>query len=256
LKVLSFYPNRSISKPISIEINGSAYLPIIDVQGNIIKLISSWGFTKEENNFTSFGENVDKEKISLLNPWKYQGKRFDSEMNLIYFGKRYYDPSIARWISSDPIGFEDSLNLYQYVKNNPFKYLDYNGQFAILIPLFIWGASLTIAEIGVIVGSGVAIATAAWGGDKIAYGLNNKQTKIDEKEQDQKETKKPKPHISGKEGAKDVPSWAKGNKPYIDESGKDFAKRLLEEQFGEENYDKGPRSDYNKIRKWGDRSFE
>jgi RHS repeat-associated protein len=127
LKVLSYYPTKSISKPIAIEINRSVYLPIVDVQGNIIKLISSRGFTKEENDFTSFGENIDKD-ISVLNPWKYQGKRLDPELNLLYFGKRYYDPVIARWISIDPVGFEDSLNLYQYVKNNPFKFVDPYGE--------------------------------------------------------------------------------------------------------------------------------
>jgi len=127
LKVLSYYPTKSISKPVAIEVNRSVYLPIVDVQGNIIKLISNWGFSKEENGFTSFGENVDKD-ISILNPWKYQGKRLDPELNLLYFGKRYYDPAIGRWISTDPVGFEDSLNLYQYVKNNPFKFIDTYGE--------------------------------------------------------------------------------------------------------------------------------
>ena len=60
---------------------------------------------------------------------------------------------------------------------------------------------------------------------------------------------------SGKEKANDVPSWAKGNSPYPGESGKDFAKRLMDEKYGEGNYDTGPGSEYNKIKKWGDRGF-
>lgn len=60
---------------------------------------------------------------------------------------------------------------------------------------------------------------------------------------------------SGKEKANDVPSWAKGNKPNPGESGKDFAKRLLDEKYGPGNYDTGPGSEYNKIKKWGDRGF-
>lgn len=55
---------------------------------------------------------------------------------------------------------------------------------------------------------------------------------------------------------KDVPSWAKVEKPYKSESGNDFAKRLLNEKYGPENYKKGSSSDFNKIRKWGDRSFD
>lgn len=67
--------------------------------------------------------------------------------------------------------------------------------------------------------------------------------------------KVPKPGVSGKEGAKDVPSWTKGERPNVGESGKDFAGRLLDGKYGEGNYETGPNSEYNKIKKWGDRSF-
>ncbi|MFT3765897.1 MAG: DUF4150 domain-containing protein [Minicystis sp.] len=68
--------------------------------------------------------------------------------------------------------------------------------------------------------------------------------------------KKPKSGLSGKEAASDVPSWAKGNRPYVGEDGKTFAKRLCDNQFGKGNYDTGPRSPFNQIKKWGDRAFE
>ena len=61
---------------------------------------------------------------------------------------------------------------------------------------------------------------------------------------------------SGKEKANDVPSWAKGERPKPGESGKDFAKRLCDKKFGKGNYKKGPGSDYNKLKKWGDRGFK
>ena len=53
-----------------------------------------------------------------------------------------------------------------------------------------------------------------------------------------------------------MPSWAKGNKPYKGESGKKFAKRLINEQYASEQYNSGPKSDFNKLKKYGDRSFE
>ncbi len=62
---------------------------------------------------------------------------------------------------------------------------------------------------------------------------------------------------SGEEKATDVPSWAKGEKPYVDESGKDFAKRLLDKKYGEGNWEgTGPGSEHSKIKKWRDRAFE
>lgn len=61
------------------------------------------------------------------NPWRFKGKRVDKEVGLIYFGYRYYDPEIGRWISPDPMGTIDGPNMYAFVRNNPVKYVDYFG---------------------------------------------------------------------------------------------------------------------------------
>ena len=68
--------------------------------------------------------------------------------------------------------------------------------------------------------------------------------------------KKPKTGLSGKEAAKDVPSWAKGKRPLTTENGRQFAERLLDEKYGKGSYPTGPGSEFNKIKKWGDRAFE
>ena len=68
--------------------------------------------------------------------------------------------------------------------------------------------------------------------------------------------KEPIPRLSGAEGAKNPPSWARGMRPRVGESGRDFAKRLLDEKYGPGNWkDDGPDSEFSKIKKWGDRSF-
>ncbi|MBT2623214.1 hypothetical protein J7E44_20855 [Chryseobacterium sp. ISL-6] len=78
-----------------------------------------------------------------------------------------------------------------------------------------------------------------------------------------KEKKVPVSGKSDKEASKEVPSWVKekGEAPYVDEDGKTFAKRVLDEHHGKGKWnnskkDTGPTSDYNKIKKWGDRGFE
>lgn len=67
--------------------------------------------------------------------------------------------------------------------------------------------------------------------------------------------KVPRSGVSGAEGAKDVPSWARGERPLVDEKGRDFAKRLLDQKYGEGNWGRGPGSEFSKIQKWGDRAF-
>ena len=69
-----------------------------------------------------------------------------------------------------------------------------------------------------------------------------------------------KPGLSGKEGAKDVPDWVKysGKRPKVNESGKAFAKRVMDERWGKNSWksDLERQKDFSKIKKWVDRSFE
>lgn len=64
------------------------------------------------------------------------------------------------------------------------------------------------------------------------------------------------PRQSGKEAASDLPSWARGKPRYVGETPTDYAKRLMDEQYGPENWQKGPGSDFNKIKKFGERAFQ
>jgi RHS repeat-associated protein len=63
-------------------------------------------------------------------PYKYTGKELDST-GLYYYEARYYDPTLARFISADTIVESLSnpqvLNRYSYVGNNPLRYTDPTG---------------------------------------------------------------------------------------------------------------------------------
>ena len=57
---------------------------------------------------------------------RYSGKERDAS-GLYYYGFRYYAPWLLRWISADPAGAVDGLNLYTMVGNNPIGYVDDDG---------------------------------------------------------------------------------------------------------------------------------
>ncbi|MDT9675178.1 toxin [Pseudomonas sp. JV414] len=57
---------------------------------------------------------------------RYSGKERDAS-GLYYYGHRYYAPWLQRWISPDPAGTVDGLNLYCMVGNNPLRFVDHKG---------------------------------------------------------------------------------------------------------------------------------
>lgn len=57
---------------------------------------------------------------------RYSGQEMDAS-GLYYYGARYYAPWLQRWVSSDPAGDLDGLNLYGFVGNNPIIFTDFSG---------------------------------------------------------------------------------------------------------------------------------
>ncbi len=60
----------------------------------------------------------------MENDYQYQTKEYDSQSGLVYFGARYYDPSIGRFTTADPLGMVDGPNQYVYLNNNPIGFID------------------------------------------------------------------------------------------------------------------------------------
>jgi RHS repeat-associated protein len=59
--------------------------------------------------------------------WPAAGASLDHDTALSTAGARYYDPQLGRWLNEDPTGYQDDLNLYRYVRNNPVVNVDASG---------------------------------------------------------------------------------------------------------------------------------
>jgi RHS repeat-associated protein len=58
---------------------------------------------------------------------RFTGKERDTESGNDYFGARYYDPTIDRFISEDPSGFAGGINVYAYAYDDPIDFGDPSG---------------------------------------------------------------------------------------------------------------------------------
>jgi RHS repeat-associated protein len=104
------------------------------------------GTTTNSYDYDAFGNLLTAQSTSDTNRYAFSTKEFDSRAGLYYFGGRYYDPEVGRWLTTDPLGFEDGMNLYAYVNNNPLNLIDAHGFLGERINEF-----LSIPEVDVII---------------------------------------------------------------------------------------------------------
>ena len=83
------------------------------------------------DNTEPFGNSAPDENPGGLGAFafnlRFPGQYFDAETGLHYNYFRDYDPSIGRYVQSDPLGLAGGLNTYAYVYDNPLRYIDPKG---------------------------------------------------------------------------------------------------------------------------------
>ncbi|MFC1755125.1 RHS repeat domain-containing protein, partial [Thermoproteota archaeon] len=114
--------------------------------------------------------------------YKFTGKEMDSSTGLYFYGGRYYDPEIARFITPDTIvpsaSDPQTLNRYAYCRNNPLKYVDPSGHFFWFIILgFFIGALGAGFQSGwdpkaMLIGAGIGAVSGAAGFGMSSFASN------------------------------------------------------------------------------------
>ena len=104
-----------------------------DALGSTIGLTDSFGNDKKSYHLDPWG-NIRWETGTSDNRHIFTGKEHDKNTGLVYFGARFYDPEVGRFITQDTyLGEENtppSLHRYLYAHSNPTVYVDQEGLFA------------------------------------------------------------------------------------------------------------------------------
>ena len=132
---------NEIGAAVTVEPGTNRYISVHDQRGSVAVLLNPAGSVAESYRYDAYGNVKIYDGLgnpvtpesgvggsAIGNPWMFSSKRFDKETGLINFGRRFYDPTVGRFVTADPSGFADGPNLYAYCGGDPINLIDPDGQ--------------------------------------------------------------------------------------------------------------------------------
>ncbi len=113
------------TRPLAIRKDGTWYAYGIDLTKNVCEIFGTVGTIATRYDYTPFGEVTATGNVTQ--PIQWSSEFADTDLDLIYYNYRHYNPKAGRWINRDPIAEEGGLNLYGVVGNNAIIIIDFLG---------------------------------------------------------------------------------------------------------------------------------
>lgn len=111
----------------SLTVLSSAYYHA-DGNGNITALVNGSGNRVAQYHYDPYGNLLAASgPLAEANQYRFSSKEWHANAGLYYYGFRFYEPNLQRWLNQDPIEEEGGINLARFVRNNPINETDYFG---------------------------------------------------------------------------------------------------------------------------------
>ena len=121
----AFYPG--VDNPHSVTTSAGTFAMALETPGNIIGLMPyTANSVSAQYAYKPFGA-MERNDQTVTNSLRFQSRPYDPETGLYYFRARYYDPTLARFVSEDPIGLDGGINSYVFAGNDPVNQTDPSG---------------------------------------------------------------------------------------------------------------------------------
>ena len=101
------------------------YLPVYDGNGNIIAYKNEEGRIVSTYAYDPFGNVIAHAGMGFT--YKFSTKPQDELSGLYYYGYRFYQPTVGRWINRDPLRESGGHNVYFMLRNNATNRKDFVG---------------------------------------------------------------------------------------------------------------------------------
>jgi RHS repeat-associated protein len=89
-----------------------------DAQGNVIAMINTNGALVAQYEYDPFGNILSMSgPLASANRYRFSSKEWNDNAGLYYYGLRFYDPNLQRWLNRDPIQEDGGFNLFTFISN-------------------------------------------------------------------------------------------------------------------------------------------
>ena len=138
---------------------------LTDALGSTVALADDSGVVQTSYGYSPYGV-TSASGAANDNSFQFTGRENDTT-GLYFYRARYYNPTLGRFISQDPIGLRGGINLYGYVGGDPVSRRDPHGKQSV-------PSGLVLAVAGYGAGAGGSICQDLWNGQNPDWDAANR----------------------------------------------------------------------------------
>ena len=103
----------------ALDCSGTRFLHA-DERGRVTASADCWGHALQQNSYDEYGIPAPGNR----GRFQYTGQAWLPELGLYYYKARMYSPTLGRFLQTDPIGYADGLDWYDYAHGDPVNFTD------------------------------------------------------------------------------------------------------------------------------------